>query len=788
MLSFDSGLASSLKTTNSVTFWVLKLYYNDDTSASNFIGVSDAHRVDGGDVYAGLVSSWGNYQQSMDFFNFTTSTGNLSVTLINAENSIQGGRFSDLLSTNNFANRKWELFQNANGLTTFDTAARMIGSGVISGNISYDYKTIKFNLLDNSTAFHNQVPKNVVAVGTYANAPKGNIDKPIPIMYGDCSVEANANDYGSSANYDKHFVKGKFPAIITDKWNVSAAQVYAQPDSVAVGALTDENIFMYKNGFYIQCVASNADASDSSYRVDFSGVDWRVFIPLATHSTSGDVGNYSNTADGDLTTHGSLNCIGARNYQVDAYWRVPKTPNLGTISSVNFVILYKDFTPDSGSDTVDVFRVGVNSANYQNLTWGTGAGSTSVDVSSGYTTAEKEEWNLEDIIHLDLEADSGGPTHTLDIYQVGLEIKFTPSQTFEKQVNDYYEVMTSQTAGNIHFREAKGHEGVNLTKKVARTTTVTTPDVADYVYVSGKGREYGAWIDTVNSSARTNGNGDAPDPNYAAAALIENPIYQIEDILRRELGLDASTTGADIDIESFDMAGANRTGAYSATDGTRRGDAAYLFNDAIVDIKFAFSQYKFINSKDLITKICRQCMSFVWFSGSGKFKIRTLKLPGDTWVADATVNFHEINLKGISRTPLNNVRNKIIINYAMDYARDKMMESTTDTDTTSNATGVAGYNDTLTLELDAECILDETTADNLRDAYLAHYKDRNPIISFDCVIPKYNDLEITDVIGFSNWDSKIKIYGTALGTSDFYMITDIAKNVHGCSIKAMKVN
>lgn len=181
-------------------------------------------------------------------------------------------------------------------------------------------------------------------------------------------------------------------------------------------------------------------------------------------------------------------------------------------------------------------------------------------------------------------------------------------------------------------------------------------------------------------------------------------------------------------------------------------------------------------------------MSFLWFSGSGKFKIRSLLLPTDTWTADATINFHDINLKGISRTPLNSVRNKIIINYAVDYARDKMMESTTSTDTTSNANGVAGYNDTLSLELDADCILDETTADNLKNAYLAHYKDRNPIISFDCVIPKYNDLEITDVIGFSNWDSKIKIYGTALSTSDFYMITDISKNVHGCSIKAMKVN
>ena len=289
MLSFDTGLASSLKNAQSVTFWVLKLYYNsEDTQAlqsdgstanllnealdatetgvdvdygaafiagdfilvgsevmevssissntltvdrgakgttaashsnnaainfDNWIGVSDAYRVDGAsDVYHGLVSSWGNYQQSLDFFNFTTSVGNTSVTLINAENSIQGGRFSDLLSANNFANRKWELFQNTNGLSTFDTAARMIGSGVISGNINYDYKTIKLNLLDNSTSFHDQIPKNVVAVATYTNAPKGNINKPIPIFYGDCSADTTATASGTSGNFDHHFVKGKFPS------------------------------------------------------------------------------------------------------------------------------------------------------------------------------------------------------------------------------------------------------------------------------------------------------------------------------------------------------------------------------------------------------------------------------------------------------------------------------------------------------------------------------------------------------------------------------------------------
>ena len=83
MLSFDSNLSNALKNSNTTSFWVLKLYYNDDSTASNFIGVSDIDRSDGSDFYYGIVSSWGNYSQSLDFFNFTTSTSNITIKLIN---------------------------------------------------------------------------------------------------------------------------------------------------------------------------------------------------------------------------------------------------------------------------------------------------------------------------------------------------------------------------------------------------------------------------------------------------------------------------------------------------------------------------------------------------------------------------------------------------------------------------------------------------------------------------------------------------------------------------------
>ena len=123
MLSFDSSLSNALKIGNTTAFWVIKLYYNDESA---FIGLSDIDRRDGSDFYHGLISSWGRHSQSLDFYNFTTTTGNITIRIINAERSINGKRFSDLFSSYNFGNRKWELFLNTNQADTFDTAARMI--------------------------------------------------------------------------------------------------------------------------------------------------------------------------------------------------------------------------------------------------------------------------------------------------------------------------------------------------------------------------------------------------------------------------------------------------------------------------------------------------------------------------------------------------------------------------------------------------------------------------------------------------------------------------------------
>ena len=246
MLSFDSGLTNALKNANTTAFWVLKLYYNDESA---FIGVSDRHRQDGSDIYYGLVTSWGTYRQSLDFFNFTTSIGNMSITLINAEKSIQGKRFSDLLADYNFANRKWELFLNTNETSTLDTSARMIASGVISGEIDYDSNNLTLTLLDYSSRRHKVVPVNTVD-STYPNAPENNKGKPIPMAYGDFSVDSNAPT--STTEFDRHFTKGKFPAIISDEWDATNARVEAVVDKQTIHTLSTKNIYGYKNKFYFR--------------------------------------------------------------------------------------------------------------------------------------------------------------------------------------------------------------------------------------------------------------------------------------------------------------------------------------------------------------------------------------------------------------------------------------------------------------------------------------------------------------------------------------------------------
>ena len=201
-------------------------------------------------------------------------------------------------------------------------------------------------------------------------------------------------------------------------------------------------------------------------------------------------------------------------------------------------------------------------------------------------------------------------------------------------------------------------------------------------------------------------------------------------------------------------------------------------------------------------------MSYVFIGGDGKFKIKTLRRTDDYSSADQSVNFHDITLDKVGKTALNTVKNSILIKYDHDYGANQNKSEATATDSTSQGTTVSGYNKTMKLELDANEVLDSTTATKLAEAYLEIMKDRHDTVNFSCVRPKYNHLEIGDIINFSNWPSDLKIYGQTMGgswdsTTDtfssvtttwdnmaagYFIVADITKTVNGCSIKAIKVS
>jgi len=752
LLSFDSALSDSLKLSNTTSFWVLKLYYNDET---NFIGVSEQDRQDGSDMYYGLVSSWGAYSQSLDFFNFTTSVGNMSVRLINTDMSFKGGRFSDDFATNNYANRKWELFQNTSGTSTYDTSARMIASGIISGDIKYDQHSISLTLLDKGSTYHKQLPTNVVDSTTYPNAPEKNIGKPIPMAYGDFHEDTFDGTLPTS-HFDKYkyFYLGAFPAIVTNKWDTGSETQEASLDSVALHTIDDENIYFYKDGYYP--TFTGTISSSNNPIVQYQGSGASVYIPLTNEgqgSATGD-GNVTQPQrlvdrDFDLPTSWSTNY--GKEKSVTLPYSVPLVNKLGKYTGISIITRW-------GTSNLGV-------ADNGSFTWETAYGNASDGNIPSDTISKNnisslfentDSWEFEGNIDFELSNGSDFGGFSVAAYEAGLVIDFDIEDIESHKVQELYE---ATFVGGISLNAQFGaeSEGFSTTRILTRTKTILTPSEIDYIYFSGKGRKYGTWI-----NSRSTG--------YNTTLAIENPIFIIEEILRTELGLSSAT----IDESTFNTSG-QQTGGYL-------GD---IYDDDTDDVKFAFSQYKFINSKDLINRICKQILSWVYISGDGKFKIKTLKRSYSSSDSDKTIDYTDINLKSISKTSLGGVRNDISINYNHDYGQDQFLSNVNPTaDATSEGTGVDGYNQTLKLEMDADT-LDSTTATQLADAYQTIFKDRKIIIDFDCKRPKYNDLEIGDIIDFSNWDSKIKLYGTAM--SGYFLISSIQKRVDGCSIKVIKV-
>ena len=490
-------------------------------------------------------------------------------------------------------------------------------------------------------------------------------------------------------------------------------------------------------------------SSTSDPSVKFSA-NTQLFYPPAV--------NDSNLYDGDFENGRS---IAASNGSATIGFSLPKLKDLGTITGIKLLCSFTSMTSGGSADAF-TFRDANNTSNSVNISFADDAleQSITIPLTGGnliFSADEQTGFTMEGDYEFFLQKNSG--TIQALFKDVILEFTITAEQDYSQKINQIRE-FENETQFIM-----KNDKMMPVIRKTLRDSQeIVKPASVEYVYCAGKGRKYGSWVD----ASRDNG--------YDQNDLIENPIYIIEDILRTELNL------TNIDDASFDSAG-----------NTTDGKIINVFDDAATDVKFAFSQYKFIDSQELIDKIAKLCGSYVFLSGNGDFKIQTLERPEDYNSDDVveTIDYNKITLDKIELTPINAVRNKIITNFNFDYGKEESTDtdSTQATNSTSQGTSVNGVGQVLTLELDTNKIIDNTTADNVV-SYLAKINGTRKItIMFDSPTAIYNGLEIGDMINFENFDSEIKLYGAAMdSTNNIFMITQTSKRPNGCEFLCVEVS
>ncbi len=740
MLSFTTSLTNALSKTATQSYWLLRLYFNDESS---FTGISDRTRTIGGVIYYGLAS-WGNHNQTLNIDQFTTSNGTMQVKLDNSPNKIDGKRFSDLLADNNYANRKWELFQ-CDENADFSTD-NIIAGGIISSDFKHTPTSTAIYLNDYWAKYNIEIPLNRVTNALDPNAPEKNIGIPRPIWIGDYQTD-NLTAALNTYEYQKY----KVPAVITNKWNDDETGTTASSDFETVDEIT--NVFLYINN---QWAVTDDTPTISNPDAIFKGTVCKAFFSLTAHEdecSNGTCPDYEEAFDGDGDTAATWNIAGVSAPGGFIAFSIPDIvlKSLGKNISAITVKLWGSLT---GTVTDDIIMFtswegGDSEANVITIN----AGLNEYDITGDFSAAELSTWSFQkDVLTIQV---SNVEDMVMFINEIGIEITFEVQDNLIKPF--VYEIA----------EEDKQFGGTDI-----RSATRNYKALGDIetVYVTGQGRILGSWIENGESLGRTNG--------FSTGGLIENPIYAIETILRDELGL----TKTEINTVSFDAAG-----------NTTDGDIENTFNSNATAIDFAFSQYKLITSRNLITKICKQCGSYIFWSGD-QIKIKARRRTYTS--VEKTIDFKDIKIIDFALTPMDDVYNYISLDYAYDYGLNKTTETITpdddaglkDNTSISNAT-VDGYGQTLKLPVDMPFSKDLSTVNNYGDALLAWFKDRKQIITFDTKIgtAKYNALEIGDIINFSNWDSNLKVLGDTITTADGFMITQITKRPNGCRIQVTEV-
>tara|TARA_Y100001973_G_scaffold12753_1_gene17713 strand:+ start:1513 stop:3783 length:2271 start_codon:yes stop_codon:yes gene_type:complete len=756
LLDFNSGLTNAFDKKSTSVIFLIRLYFGDESS---FTGVSTVDYTDGSDFYKGAVSSMGDISHDLNFFKFTTRQNSISLKIINSALFDSNKRFSDLVGTNNYDNRKFEIY--AIGSEESGTTKEIICYGTIAANFEYNQNTITLSLNDYRNAVDTGLPQTIIREDDTSNdfhyAPEENFNKPVPILYGSHKSNSAYDESGTFFNdsTDRWAARSKVPAILVNEFDTNSNKAIAKVDTQAVKTLDDNNIYIYSNDIYSGLLPSNCAVSTSDATVSFKGNRAFAMIPFNMDNNE----NSSYSKDKFENTIKTVTLPTSAGTHDIADFGVPDVPRLGKIDSSNSIRIFcigretgteaplMRFEIDDTAVSSEVEAPQVRAHLGSDTNYNDGS-----DVTADFSSDQKENWDFTSKITLTGRKVSTSDS-TVEIEQAWLEVLYTTEDpsTFTGYVDeiyypkDYYD----------------GHSYENQLTETVQQTFVTPKDIK-VVYVSAEGRMFGSYID---------GSRGSPGNSFNANDLITHPAYIVEDILRTELGL----SDDNINMSSFDTVA-------SAT-------STYLCG---------FSQYNRISAFDLINDICRQYCLYFYFNGEGKATIIDKKLTSaydpSSFTEDYEIDFNECNLKSISKTAVDNVKNKIRIEFDFDYANENNRMNIE-----TSSVNISDWNrdKAMTLKVDCNKIPFNVEASNLTNAKLVAttihniYKDnmqtRKNVINLITLNPKFLKSELGDIVSLTNVPSDITLYGTAISNQNF-MITKISKNTNKINMQLTQVS
>jgi len=739
LLDLNTSLTNQLNSRSTRSLFLIRLYYGDESS---FTGVSTSDFTDGSDFYKGVVSSMSDISYDLQFFGFKTLQNNISLRIINDKAFDSNKRFSDLVGTNSYDNRKFEIYVITNELSGLLTK-EIICYGSIASDFNYDSKYITVNLTDFRASINTALPRTIIKEDDYTNdfhyAPEKNFNKPIPILYGDHSHTAAYDSGTISEETERWATRSKVPAVVINEFNTNGNKATAVCDTEAMHTMNASTAYLYNSGIYSALPSSNVSVTAADAEIKFASDTAYALLDLTPDS--GTNSNYTRDKFLPTTLAATTSGTGANDLFL---FGVPEVSNLGVIAT-NGV---KGFVGGKVATTALEIQLEIDgtaattnnavAANNQRVLLTGGPSGT--DHVMSYSTAQKDSWDFSSELTL---VASTGNNGTVTVDSAFIQVEYTPNEG-TSNIGFVEELQWTNPMETFKQRKPPVFDYVTVEK------TFNFPKDLQVIYVSAKGRKYGSWVD---------GSRGSPGNSHNANDLIEHPVYVIESILRTEMGL----ADANINMVSFDTVAA-ATSSY----------------------RIAFSQLDRIKAFDLIDDICRQFCYYFFINGEGKATLVDKKLTTaydpDSLSPDYSINFNDCEIGEIKKTDIGNVKTKIRIEYDYDYG-PRINRLNVETSSPNNST----YNRDNSLDLVVDCNKMRYLVDSGSDAnakavptlihnlYKDNHQTRKNVVSLTAFNPVYLKSEIGDIVSISNVPTEITLYGTAFDDQNF-MITKISKS------------